>query len=210
MKRYFNVRGSCALPGQPKQEDYLSALERNGFIQKMMLPEVFEARFGCPRIFYHYRGRKRRYTADLLVLFVDAVRRPLVVEFKPKQKFESDFELREKLNHLKGEFDRLGQDFVVETEDDVYTAELAEKRFVFRYHNESPSAFDDEITALVRRFGALPIEKIIGHFYTSRSDQLVLLPSVWRLVAHKELFVDFRRKLDSSTVILAQPFILSR
>ncbi len=181
-------------------------LECDGFVRWIMRPDVADARLGTPRIYYQFKGKKHRYTADLTVIFVNgSPRRPLVIEFKPKAVYLADASLREKLDHLSIEFDRLGQDLAIETEEDVYTSDLPEKRFIFRYYNEAPSRFDDEIVAQVRSMGAVLVEQLLSMFFSLRAEQLALVPCIWRLVARKELFVDFAQTVDSSATIFAKP-----
>ncbi len=209
MKRrlFTNIEGTCHVRGSNSGGDYKSSLERSGAIDFLLNPEVFEAQFAKPRIFYLDReGKKRRYTADLSVTFHAGLsRRPLAIEFKYEQELRRKPELHVYFDVIQAELDRLSFDFELRTEKDVFTEEFPHKEFIWGYYNDERSPFEAEVRNAIRRHETITVGALLDGLRLDSAMQLNLVPVIWRLVAHKVAFIDFRELPCRKTVIHAMP-----
>jgi hypothetical protein len=211
MKRplFTNIEGTCNIQGSKSGGDYRSTLERDGVFDLLLDPEVADVQYQKPRIFYlNSDGKKRRYTADLLVTFHAGLnRRPLAIEFKYEEERKQKPELKDYFDVIEAELDRLAFDFEIRTEEQVYSAEFSQKEFYWGYHNDEASPLEGDILNVIRHHRTITAGALIDSLRLDKWVQLTLIPVVWRLVAHKRIFVDFNQIPDRRTVLYSTPLI---
>ena len=182
---------------------FKSKLECHGFIRAFLSTDVESVALQVPRISYVDAGRnKRRYTGDLLVRFSEkAMRRPLVIECKYASALQKDSELVKKLKHVGQTLNQTGYDFEIQTERMIRKPDLRMMRFVFDHINNDPHPATVQILECVATHGSLRVESLIKSVTTDTILGYQLIPEIWRLVARRELRVDFQENLDLSAKI---------
>ncbi len=205
--RFTNSTGILTIRESDSGGLYQSMLERNAFIRELMDPEVKRVRLQEPRINYSDALKKRhRYTADLLVEYHSALRRPKVVEVKYTRELVRKPELREKFIRLKSEFALHSQCFEVVTESEIYAPGFPMMRFIFDYRNNQPTEVDQAILSITRRHAEITLGEILSAVCgDARVARLQVATSVWRLVATKQLTVDFKEILDETAKVSVSP-----
>lgn len=205
-RKFSNLRGACHLLDAPLVGTYESKLERCALVHWLLEPDVATVRLGSPRIAYIEDGKKHRYTADLEVGFMPGVkRRPLAIECKYRSMLDADSELTRKLAIVADALATLGWDFRIETDTEVFGPELANKTFVLGHRNDPPSSSAGRLLRMVRRYGVISLGDLLAECSPSEAEQLALVPALWRLVAHKELFVDYSKPMSRSALICSTP-----
>lgn len=200
--RYTNRTGTISIKDSGWGGAYKSQLECDCFIRTTFESGVRIIRLQEPRIRYSdAAGISHRYTGDLFVSFTpESGRKPQVIECKYKRDLK-DVELETMLNCVARSVAALGYEFVIRTEEHVYTSEYPMKEFVFGYGNLSRVESDADIMDLVRTKGELSLGELIQAARPGRIEQLELIPQVWRLVARGHLTTDFEKILDQTAKI---------
>lgn len=205
--RATNSKGTIHLSDCDSGGDYKSKLERHGFILWIMDPDVIRVQLQKPRIPYiDAAGEPHHYTGDLFIEFRPHLkRRPLVVECKYANKLARDPELKIKHDVVCVAMNRLGRDFVVQTEKNIYGPGFAMKKFAFDHRNNEAHRAQPEILNHVRRHSGVSVGDLVAALRVERIPQLELVPEVWRLCALHLLRVDFEKCLNLTTKIYAGP-----
>ena len=156
-----------------------------------------------PRISYvDSGGKKRRYTGDLLVQFFGrAKRRPLVVECKYASALQNDPDLVKKLKIVGQTLNQSGYDFEIQTERIIRKPDLRMMRFIFDHINNDPHPATAQILDCMASHRSLQVGTLIKAVTTDTILGYQLIPEVWRLVARRELKVDFQENLDLAAKI---------
>lgn len=206
--RFSNIVGQFNFPSANASGTYFSQLERRGGIHLLLEPLVSEIRYAEPRIFYRNEGgKKRRYTGDTLVKFEpNSGRRPLVIEYKYQAELDRKPQLQKYYEIIGKEINRVGMDFVIQTDNQVLTPDFRVKELMCGYLNDPVSSAEDEVLRVIKRSGSISIGMLISQLRSDRAAQLRLVPVVWRLVAHKRVFIDFTLLPCAETVVHSEPF----
>lgn len=205
---FTNLRGQINVAGKPADGGaFASKLEEWGLVHLALDPTTVQVSLGGPRIYYRdNEGERHRYTADVEVHFHrESGRRPLAVEFKYASAINDD--LRKKFELLEAEFGVRGFDFEVRTDEKVFTPELTSMKMAWKYHNDPASGREDEIVAIVRKTSAITLGELLPLLCSEKAAQLRLVSAIWRLVAHRRLFVNFSENLDFSAKIHFEPVV---
>lgn len=198
--RFTNIRGTAKVQDSSSGGRYRSKLERDGWLRWMLDPDVALACLQMPRIKNpDVHGSWKRYTGDMLVDFKLTQRRQLVVEFKYEDELKT---LREKGDNryveVAGYLETRKRDFLIQTEKHVYAAGFPMMRFVWDYRNNSAHTAGTEILDYVISHPGVALGAMIGALRTDRLIQMQLVSEVWRLVAKRQLRVDFTKVLNLS------------
>jgi hypothetical protein len=192
--RPTNVTGRILIANSPSGGAYRSKLERDAFMTWFLDSRVKQVMLQAPVLRYRATdGKLRRYTGDLLITFLDALRLPpLVIEMKYRRKLADDPTLSAKHDAVKTSFLAQGHDFAVQTEADIYHPGFDTKKFLFEHRNHPPHLADPEILAAIRRAPGISLCDLIASLRINRIAQLELIPAVWRLVTLHKISVDFQ------------------
>lgn len=201
--RYTNSTGTITVRGSASGGTFKSRLECHGFIRAFMGPDVETVRLQSPTIHYtDAAGKRRRYTGDLHVQFDErAKRRNLVIECKYAQQLASDPELVAKLKHVDRAMAGMGYEFAVQTERIIRAHDLRMMRFVFDHVNNDPHPASQTIMDCVKTHKCLSLDDLVKAIALDVIGSLELVPEVWRLVARRQLAVDFNEILNMSAKI---------
>ncbi|MFA6960734.1 MAG: TnsA endonuclease N-terminal domain-containing protein [Opitutaceae bacterium] len=206
--RFTNIVGQFNFPIANASGKYLSQLERRGGVHLLLEPQVSGFRYSEPRIFYRdAEGKKRRYTGDTLVQFEpSSVRRPLVIEYKYQAELDRKPQLLGHYETISQELNRLGMDFIIRTDLHVLTPDFRVKELICGYSNDPESSVEEDVLRVIQRNGSIAVGVLISQLRSDRAAQLSLVPVVWRLVAQRRAFIDFKFLPCAETVVRSQPF----
>lgn len=201
--RFTNSTGTITVVGGNSGGVFKSRLECLGFIRAFLGTDVESVELQRPRIRYtNAEGKKRRYTGDLHVRFHErAKRRQLVIECKYARQLERDPELVEKLKHVGRAFDGMDCDFLIQTEADIRADGLPMMTFVFEHVNNPPHPASDRVMECVRVHKSISVADLIKAMGLNVLGGFEIIPEVWRLVAQRQLAVDFKETLNMAAKI---------
>lgn len=201
--RFTNSQGTITVRDCDSGGIFKSRLEALGFIRAYLGPDVISVHLQSPVIQYtDVAGKRRRYTGDLYVRFHGrANRRPLVIECKYENALQADPELVTKLKHVGQAFDELGCDFSVQTEKIIKATDLLMMRFIFDHANLDPHPASKQVMDCMRVHKELSLEHLIKTLGFGTLAGYEIIPEVWRLVARRQLAVDFKEILNLSAKI---------
>jgi len=201
--RFTNSTGTITILGSPSGGTFKSRLECLGFIRAFLGDDVESVRLQSPTIRYiDAAGKPRRYTGDLHVQFHERTkRRQMVIECKYVRQLKRDPELVTTLKHVERAFVEIGYEFAIQTECDIRADGLQMMRFVFDHVNNDPHPASQRIMDCVRTHKILSLEELIKAMGLGLVGGYEVVPEVWRLVALRQLAVDFKETLNMSAKI---------
>lgn len=205
-QRILNIRGRAQMNGRPIGR-YQSKLERSAIVAWLLNPDVASTRLNSHTITYvDADGKKRRYTPDLVIEWKSSVRRrPLAIEMKYAAELATDLSLEKKHALLTIVFSRLGYDFVVHTEEDVFTPDFPAKAFILGHLNDPSCARESEILGRVCDAGCISLGELLSSLSDNERERLCLVPAIWRLVAHRRIFIDYSGPIGDATLLWSAP-----
>lgn len=106
-----------------------------------------------------------------------------------------------KLKRVEEAMDRLGRDFLVQTEQDIHADDFQMMKFVFGHRNNVPHPAQLEILDCMAVHKTLTLGQLLSALRGDEVAQCELIPEVWRLVAIHKLTTDFRKILNHTAKI---------
>lgn len=203
-KNYLMVTGSFASRKNGRMLGFESLLERDYMLMLEFDDNV--ERFEEQPVNIPFKKGVKPYVPDILIHYDPARenRRPVLAEVKHtsdlkknKEKYAPKFEQAQ--NYAQ---DR-DWDFRVVTEKESRPQRLKTLKFLREYLHVEPDPGDTKrvIAALGEAGGALPLDELLDCLCTTDTERLLLVPTVWHLVAAKRLMIDYDRPVHDKTLL---------
>lgn len=204
-KSHSNVTGIAASRKASGPAAFESTLERD-LIQLLEFdPDVIGYEVQPVSItWFDAEGAKRIYTPDILAKYADLRRVPCLMEVKYRK------DLRENWQELKPKFKAairyaksLGWRFQIVTEKEIRTERVANVRFLLGYLRQTvpaPHHTDSLLKAMQQLRHSTPKE-LLATLNVSAMEQATLLPSLWYLIAQRQIVTDLDRRLTMASPI---------
>lgn len=201
-RRYNNLRGTFR---HEQPGPYQSELERAARFKFSVTPGLLTIRVQEPKLsFSDPLGNPSTYTGDLHI-HTEVGQPPMVVECKWQSEIDAKPDLKAELELLKQLFPQHGSIFFVCTDIDVYKDPRYESiEHVFGYVNHTFHSVEDEIVRAVRRRCAITVGELLSSVPWA-FPLIELLPYVWRAVARRRIFVDYREVANCAMQVYARP-----
>lgn len=191
---------------------YESSLERDLIISLEFDQNVESYEEQPIRIHYSVDGQSRSYTPDFFVRYRDDIEpankfKPTIIEVKYRS------EIKEKWKELKPKFmaalryaDKHGYRFKIMTEVEIRNDFLENARFLMGYVRADVSY--DLVMLLKKKLidlGETTPEELLLASAASEEKRLMLMYTMWYMVANRIIICDLNRKLKMDSPIWAKP-----
>lgn len=200
---YISVTGKWPSKKNGRMSAFESLLERSYFIHLDSDDSVLcYEEYPLELYWIDVTGRKRRYTPDVKVIFVDSTRRPVIVEVKSSQEVIENFdEFKLKYRSVRHQIHSKGFGFRLVTERFFNENEIKNLHFLKRYLKTQIS--EDALEYFYASVGkqvnkAYQIVKAIS---PSIEDQAYYQAQMWACVAQGHLITDLTTPLTNSALL---------
>lgn len=153
---------------------------------------------------YQHEGKLRRYTPDVLAIYLeDGVERTVVYEAKTQENLEKEWQqLRPRFKAAVSYCRKRGWRFEIVTDRVLRSAYLENIRFL-RGYREDP--VDEGQAKRLRQvlciLGPTTPHQLIAAAWQSRDNQAMAIAQMWRMVVHGEIQADLTKRLTMSSEI---------
>lgn len=193
---------------------YESSLERDLIISLEFDRNVESYEEQPIRIDYSVDGQPRSYTPDFFIRYRDDIEpankfKPTIIEVKYRS------EIKEKWRELKPKFmaalryaDKHGYRFKIMTEVEIRNEFLANARFLMGYVRAEVSY--DHVMLLRKKLtdlGETTPQELLLASAASEEKRLMLMYTMWYMVANRIIICDLNRKLKMDSPIWGEPTI---
>jgi len=199
---YRNITGVASSVKDTAPTAFESPLERD-FIELLRFDVLSIASYHTqmPVIFYTEGGKKRRYTPDVFVKYEDG--RQVMYEVKPREVIKNNWlTLKPKFKQAIRYGKEHGYSFRIVTEVEIRTPYLKNVKFLSSF--KRPDGYDPRYKDLVEALRMLETStptELTKSIVKSKSEQAVLLHTLWRLVADNIVGVDLSEPLTMDSPI---------
>jgi hypothetical protein len=198
--RRFGVQCRSITGTMPDSRRYESSLERD--LMELVRDEPDYVRLDDQPVRIPYGpGGKLTYTVDALIVW-SSDERPWLVEVKYREEFDRQWrELRPKLRAAQQYAQERGWHFYVLTEVHIRVPKLKGVRFLHAYrHRPSEPTIEKRIIKALKA-GPLPAKEIVSTVGKRGVDPVDVIPPMWRLVALRQLSIDWDKPITMATSI---------
>lgn len=203
-KNYLGVTGSFASRKNGRMMGFESLLERDYMILLEFDDNV--ERFEEQPVAIPFKKGVKPYVPDTLIYY-DQLRRsghPELNEIKHTSDLEKNKEkYRRKFDQAKRYSQERDWDFRIITEKESRPSRLKTLKFLREYLHVQPESGD--ITRVIDMLdhvgGKLPLDQLLDRLCKTDTQRLLLVPTVWHLVATKQLVIDYDLPINDKTLL---------
>lgn len=201
-KSHISVTGYFSSYKNKRQINFESKLEHDFYLLLEFDETVKNYQEQPFKVYYIYQDKKRRYTPDTLVNYVDGIQK--VFEVKPIFKIQNDLELQEKIELQKQKIkEEKNLELCIFTDVDIDKIYIDNIKIIynFAFIKENKEIQDKIRNELLKLNVPLPIKELLGRLTSNQSDRLKYIPYLWNLVFNNLGCVDFSRKITMASII---------
>lgn len=201
-KSHIAVTGYFSSYKNKRQINFESKLEHD-FYLLLEFDKIVKSYQEQPfKVYYTYQDKKRRYTPDTLVNYVDGTQK--VFEVKPIFKIQNDIELQEKIELQKQKIkEEKNLELCIFTDVDIDKIYMDNIKIIynFAFIKENKEIQDKIKNELFKLNIQIQIKELLDRITNNQSDRLKYIPYVWNLVFHNLRCVDFTKKITMASII---------
>ena len=201
-KSHISVTGYFSSYKNKRQINFESKLEHD-FYLLLEFDETIKSYQEQPfKVYYIYQDKKRRYTPDTIVNYIDDTQK--VFEVKPIFKIQNDIELQEKIELQKQKIkEEKNLELCIFTDVDIDKIYMDNIKIIynFAFIKENKEIQDKIKNELFKLNIQIQIKELLDRITNNQSDRLKYIPYVWNLVFHNLRCVDFTKKITMASII---------
>lgn len=201
-KSHISVTGYFSSYKNKRQINFESKLEHD-FYLLLEFDKIVKSYQEQPfKVYYTYQDKKRRYTPDTLVNYVDGIQK--VFEVKPIFKIQNDIELQEKIELQKQKIkEEKNLELCIFTDVDIDKIYMDNIKIIynFAFIKENKEIQDKIKNELFKLNIQIPIKELLDKITNNQSDRLKYIPYVWNLVFNNLESIDFTKKITMASII---------
>lgn len=201
-KSHISVTGYFSSYKNKRQINFESKLEHDFYLLLEFDKTVKSYQEQPFKVYYTYQDKKRRYTPDTLVNYVDGTQK--VFEVKPIFKIQNDLELQEKIELQKQKIkEEKNLELCIFTDANINKIYMDNIKIIynFAFIKENKEIQDKIRNELLKLNIQLPIKELLDRLTSNQSDRLKYIPYLWNLVFNNLGCVDFSRKITMTSII---------
>lgn len=201
-KSHISVTGYFSSYKNKRLINFESKLEHD-FYLLLEFDETVKSYIEQPfKVYYIYQDKKRRYTPDTLVSYVDGIQK--VFEIKPIFKIQNDLELQEKIELQKQKIkEEKNLELCIFTDANINKIYMDNIKIIynFAFIKENKEIQDKIRNELLKLNVSLAIKELLDRLTSNQSDRLKYIPYLWNLVFNNLECVDFSKKITMASII---------
>lgn len=201
-KSHISVNGYFSSFKNQRQINFESKLEHD-FYLLLEFDNSIESYQEQPfQIYYSYKNKKRKYTPDTLVNYIDGTQK--VFEVKPQFKIETDIELQEKLELQKQKIQtEMNLELCIFTDSHIDKTYLNNIKAIYncafiKENFEIQNAIKQEILKL---HTSITINELLDRLTKIQNERLRFIPYIWKMVFQNIDCIDLTSKLTMASRI---------
>ena len=201
-KSHISVTGYFSSYKNKRQINFESKLEHD-FYLLLEFDETVKSYIEQPfKVYYIYQDKKRRYTPDTLVNYIDGIQK--VFEVKPLFKIQNDVELQEKIELQKQKIkEEKNLELCIFTDANIDRIYMDNIKIIYNlvFIKENKEIQDKIRNELLKLNVPLPIKELLDKLTSNQSDRLKYIPYLWNLVFNNPECIDFTKKITMASII---------
>ncbi|WNL26762.1 TnsA endonuclease N-terminal domain-containing protein [Arcobacter cryaerophilus gv. pseudocryaerophilus] len=201
-KSHIAVSGYFASYKNKRQINFESKLEHDFYLLLEFDEQVKSYKEQPFNIYYTYQDKKRRYTPDTLVNYIDDTQK--VFEVKPIFKIQNDIELQEKIKLQKQKIkEEKNLELSIFTDSNIDKIYMDNIKIIynFAFIKENKEIEDKIKNELLKLNIQIQIKELLDRITNNQSDRLKYIPYIWNLVFNNPRCVDFTKKITMASII---------
>lgn len=201
-KSHISVTGYFSSYKNKRQINFESKLEHDFYLLLEFDEQVKSYKEQPFNIYYIYQDKKRRYTPDTLVNYIDDTQK--VFEVKPIFKIQNDIELQEKIELQKQKIkEEKNLELFMFTDANIDNIYIANIKIIynFAFIKENKEIEDKIKNELLKLNIEIQIQELLDRITNNQFDRLKYIPYIWNLVFHNSRCVDFTKKITMASII---------
>ena len=201
-KSHISVTGYFSSYKNKRQINFESKLEHDFYLILEFDKTVKSYQEQPFKVYYTYQDKKRRYTPDTLVNYVDGTQK--VFEVKPIFKIQNDIELQEKIELQKQKIkEEENLELCIFTDADIDKIYMDNIKIIynFAFIKENKEIQDKIKNELFKLNIQISIKELLDKITNNQSDRLKYIPYVWNLVFNNLESIDFTKKITMASII---------
>lgn len=201
-KSHISVTGYFSSYKNKRQINFESKLEHDFYLLLEFDENVKNYQEQPFKVYYIYQDKKRRYTPDTLVNYVNDTQK--VFEVKPIFKIQNDIELQEKIELQKEKIkEEKNLELCIFTDADIDKIYMDNIKIIynFAFIKENKEIQDKIRNELLKLNVSLPIKELLDRLTSNQSDRLKYIPYLWNLVFNNPACIDFTKKITMASKI---------
>lgn len=204
-KSYLNVTGVAAYKKAIGAAEFESTLERDFLTLLEFDPNVISFEVQPVMIEWNDdRGKRRTYTPDTLVHYIDHTIKPTIFEVKPRNILKRKWaDLRPKFKAAVHYAKQHELRFRIITDKEIRTTYLDNARFLLSFvrRGTQVEAHTDMLVDSLRAQGGSTPAQLISSIFKDQWRQAELLPTLWYLIGTRQIEIDLDQPLNMNTPI---------
>lgn len=201
-KSHIAVSGYFASYKNKRQINFESKLEHD-FYLLLEFDETVKNYIEQPfKVYYIYQDKKRRYTPDTLVNYVDGTQK--VFEVKPIFKIQNDIELQEKIELQKQKIkEEKNLELCIFTDVNIDKIYLNNIKIIYNFaFIKINKEIQDKIRKELLKLNVpIAVKNLLDRLTNTKADRLKYIPYLWNLVFNNLECMDFTKKITMASII---------
>ena len=201
-KSHISVTGYFSSYKNKRQINFESKLEHDFYLLLEFDEQVKSYKEQPFNIYYIYQDKKRRYTPDALVNYIDGTQK--VFEVKPISKIQNDIELQEKIELQKQKIKKeknLELSIFTDANIDKIYMDNIKIIYNFAFIKENKEIENKIKNELLKLNIQIQIKELLDRITNNQFDRLKYIPYIWNLVFNNPRCVDFTKKITMASTI---------
>ena len=201
-KSHISVTGYFSSYKNKRQINFESKLEHDFYLLLEFDEQVKSYQEQPFNIYYTYQDKKRRYTPDTLVNYIDDTQK--VFEVKPIFKIQNDIELQEKIELQKQKIKKeknLELSIFTDANIDKIYMDNIKIIYNFAFIKENKEIENKIKNELLKLNIQIQIKELLDRITNNQFDRLKYIPYIWNLVFNNPRCVDFTKKITMASTI---------
>ena len=201
-KSHISVTGYFSSYKNKRQINFESKLEHD-FYLLLEFDETVKSYQEQPfKVYYIYQDKKRRYTPDTLVNYIDSTQK--IFEVKPMFKIKNNIELQEKIELQKQKIkEEKNLELLIFTDENMNKIYMNNIKIIynFAFIKENKEIQDKIRNELLKLNAPLLIKELLDRLTSNQADRLKYIPYLWNLVFNNPECIDFTKKITMASII---------
>ena len=201
-KSHISVAGYFSSYKNKRQINFESKLEHDFYLLLEFDEQVKSYQEQPFNIYYTYQDKKRRYTPDTLVNYIDDTQK--VFEVKPIFKIQNDIELQEKIELQKQKIkEEKNLELSIFTDANINKIYMDNIKIIYNlvFIKENKEIENKIKNELFKLNIEIQIKELLDRITNNQYDRLRYIPYIWNLVFHNPRCVDFTKKITMVSII---------
>ncbi|MFW2565017.1 Tn7 transposase TnsA N-terminal domain-containing protein [Aliarcobacter butzleri] len=201
-KSHISVTGYFSSYKNKRQINFESKLEHDFYLLLEFDKTVKSYQEQPFKVYYIYQDKKRRYTPDTLVNYIDSTQK--IFEVKPIFKIQNDVELQEKIELQKQKIkEEKNLELCIFTDVNIDKIYLNNIKIIYNFaFIKINKEIQDKIRKELLKLNVpIAVKNLLDRLTNTKADRLKYIPYLWNLVFNNLECMDFTKKITMASII---------